>query len=359
MKIILLGAANNIHLIKIANNLVRHNDVTIITLPNHNKIIHNINSKIKIYELKYSGLIGYFLNKGNLIKIIKNINPNIINIHYASGYGFLSSFVKEYLKILTMWGSDIYFFPKRNLIFKWILKRNLNSCDYLISTSHCMAQEASLYTNKVIEVIPFGVNTKLFYPNEQKNLDVPIIIGSIKNFKKIYGVKYLIEGFAEALQMVDDPLRKSLELHLYGKGKDEKYLKKLTTKFKIENKVKFKGYVANEKLPDIINSFSIFCISSIWESFGVSLLEGMSCGKPLIATNVPGFNEITKNISHICTIPTKDSGSIRDSIIHLLQNQALWKDIGNESRNRILNFYDEELCNKKLEHFFEKLIIHN
>jgi hypothetical protein len=56
---------------------------------------------------------------------------------------------------VSVWGADVYDFPKQNSLFKYLLKYILSKANFICSTSYCMKKETLLYTNKAITVTPF------------------------------------------------------------------------------------------------------------------------------------------------------------------------------------------------------------
>ena len=77
-----------------------------------------INKNIHQHQLKYKGGVGYYLNAKELRKLKKEISPDIINVHYASGYGTLARKSKLCPILLSVWGSDVYDFPNKSFVNK-------------------------------------------------------------------------------------------------------------------------------------------------------------------------------------------------------------------------------------------------
>ncbi|MBR6245817.1 MAG: glycosyltransferase, partial [Bacteroidales bacterium] len=75
-----------------------------------------------------------------------------------------------------------------------------------------------------------------------------------------------------------------------GSGPLRKSLKKLLASEHLRRRVSLEGYLSEDKLPSYYGACDIFVLSSIMktEAFGIVQIEAMSCGKPVVATNIPG-----------------------------------------------------------------------
>ena len=152
MKVLFLSAIENTHTIRWVNALVHKGlEVTLVGMKNSNNEKNKslIDSKVKIVYLPIKGKLGYYLNRFFINKIVEKESPDIINVHYASGFGTLGRFIKFENKLLNVWGSDVYDFPKQSKIKKQILIKNLNSYKAIASTSYCMAKETEQYLLKI------------------------------------------------------------------------------------------------------------------------------------------------------------------------------------------------------------------
>ena len=119
MKIMFVSAANSTHTVRWVNALAeRGHEVYLVSNRGHEPKENALNSRVKLYLMKHSGGKGYYLNAGELRKIAKRINPDVINVHYASGYGTLARKARLPKYILSVWGSDVYDFPNKSFVNK-------------------------------------------------------------------------------------------------------------------------------------------------------------------------------------------------------------------------------------------------
>ncbi len=106
------------------------------------------------------------------------------------------------------------------------------------------------------------------------------IIKLIESFKNIENLKLVIVGKAK------------------GDGKEGWMYDEILSRPKelgIEEKVVFTGFVPDSKMPYLINGAEAFILPSLWEGFGIPVIEAMACGTPVIASNVSSLPEVIGN----------------------------------------------------------------
>ena len=344
MKVLFIAAANSIHTIRWINSLYEKGlEVVLVSLKDHRNKDNNINKNIKIIYLPISGNKGYYLNRFFINKIVKKENPDIINVHYASGYGTLGRFIKFENKLLNIWGSDVYDFPKQSKIKKQILIKNLNSYKAIASTSHCMAKEAGQYLlkNQRIYITPFGVDIEKFKNLNLEKRDNKIIIGIVKTLESKYGIEYLIRAIKELEKIIEKEIFEKVEVKIYGKGRLREKLENLTKELKIEGKIKFKGFILNSEVPKVINEMDIFVVPSILdsESFGVAAVEAMACEVPVIVSDADGLKEVVIDNKTGFIVPKKDYKAIAEKLKELITDKDLRQNFGKSGRRRVIELY--------------------
>lgn len=271
---------------------------------------------------------------------IKEFKPDILHAHYASSYGLLGALSNFHPYVISVWGSDVYDFPRVSFFHKQLLKYNLLKADYLLSTSCVMAQETQKYTDKHISVTPFGVDVDLFYKRIISDVeDKEIVIGNVKALTPKYGIDILIKAFKK---VVDDNLDKWVRLEIIGEGADKDNLKQLVVDLEIEDRVSFLGRIDNKLLPEYYNHFDIFVSTSVLdsESFGVVAVEAMACECPVVVSDADGFTEVVANQETGIIVPKRDVEATAKAIQKLIDNKDLRESMGKQGRKRVEELYD-------------------
>lgn len=340
LKIALLAPANSTHTIRWANGLNKKG-LKVIVISAHSKDTSNIefDKNVTLHILNYKAPLGYVLGVYELRKILKDFQPDLLNAHYATGYGLLANLSGFKPLLLSVWGSDIFNFPKKSFLHKWLLKNNLKNATAIASTSYVMADEVKkIYPHNKIFITPFGIDTSLFFPQNNNSNSDCLVIGTVKTLSHIYGIEYLIKAFALCLAKTTIPIK----LEITGSGKDLPKLIKLCENLKITDKVVFNGFIAHNKIPDILNKIDIFVALSLEESFGVAVLEANACGKPVVVSNAPGLSEVVIDGVTGFIVPKEDYKSSADAIMKLVQDHTLRYNMGRNALTNVLEHYTWE-----------------
>jgi glycosyltransferase involved in cell wall biosynthesis len=347
MKIMMLTCADSIHSVRWANAFVeKGHEVILVANKGHEEKADKLDSRVKTYYLPYCGAKGYYLNVHSLRKIWRKERPNVINVHYASGYGTLCRLAEIGPVILSVWGSDVYSFPKKSIFHKRLIIKNLNYADHIASTSKSMALQVRKLLNdefREITVTPFGVDVNKFSPNGCR-MDLGkgrFIIGIAKKLTYNYGIDVLIQAFKLFLEWWNQfgDVDKKPYLVICGEGPDKNEFVKMASDIGVDDSTRFVGYVPNGDLPAYLRAMDVVCLPSLNESFGVSAIEAMACGVPTITSDADGFVEVIDNKSTGCIVPKGDAVILSQALIKIYEDNDLRVCLGKNARDHVLAEY--------------------
>ncbi len=351
MKILLLADPSSVHTIKWANALVERGvKVFLFGLSTYDPVLYHPSVKIESFSTPgtIKGMINgsilksiYILKLPRLRKIIKSFKPDIVHSHYAASYGFLGALSGFHPFILSVWGIDVYIFPNVSIIHKSIIKHTLSKADTISSTSKAMAGEIQKLTDKFIQVIPFGVNIDLMRPEKIKPYfsDESIVIGTVKHLEYKYGYKYLFMAFSYLEKKYPEL---PLKLLVVGEGSMGGYLKELSKKLYIDDKVFFTGAVDHNLISNYHNMIDIEVYLSDFESFGVSVVEASACEKPVVVSDVGGLPEVVDDCITGFVVKTKDPKDAADAIEKLICDKQLRMSFGKAGREKVIRLFNWE-----------------
>lgn len=337
MKIILFAPGRSIHTHKWAMHYVEKGmDVKVITFKDHYCSTNAKSVETIVLPKVLPGKMSYLFNVISMKKLLKKYKPDILHAHFASSYGLIGSLAKNCKFFVSVWGTDIYKFPQKGKINEWIIRYTLDKADQICSTSHTMAEETKKYTTKNIEVIPFGVDIKKFRPiNKSKDREGNVIIGIVKSMADNYGISDLIFAFSKV-----NAKHKNTKLLIVGDGPKKRNYEQLVEDNNFKEVVTFTGRVPNDEVPNYINQMDIFVVPSREiESFGVSAVEAMACGVPVVVTDIGGLPEVVVHRKTGIVVPNNNNNKLSTAIDFLVENEEIRKDFGFEGVKHVHNKY--------------------
>lgn len=270
---------------------------------------------------------------------IRHFRPDFVHAHYACSYGLIGALANFHPYVLSVWGSDVYNYPRQGKLYRRLLTFSLRRADYVLSTSHCMARETNLYTDKSIDVTPFGVDMQLFAPVEGTQKPASFVVGNVKTLKACYGIDTLIQSFAIIHQRHPDT---DMRLLIAGTGPDREQLIALCETLGIRPFVDFLGYIPNRELPKLYAQFDVSVSLSREESFGVVAVEAMSCACPVVTSDAEGFCEVVDNGVTGYIVPKDNPEAAADAIERFITDPQLHAAMGAAARQRVAKLYDWE-----------------
>ena len=148
--------------------------------------VHVLDTKVDSKNASDAKKLDYLLHGKQLKALIDSIQPDIVHAHYLTSYGSMCAFSKVRPFWLSVWGADVYDFPKKSILHKWLVKYTLAKAAHVLSTSRAMAEETKKYTDKPIGITPFGVDMELFSPAKRTRAadDGRFVIGTVKTLAK-------------------------------------------------------------------------------------------------------------------------------------------------------------------------------
>lgn len=193
--------------------------------------------------------------------------------------------------------------------------------------------------------IPNGVDISSFNPgSENVQADAegperpPRRIVFVKRLNEQSGVTYLVQSMITIKERFPDA-----QLILVGDGPLREELERTVQANHLEGNVRFIGRVTNDSVPQYLRESDIYVLPSVpqgeaEETFSLSLIEAMACGKAVIATSIGGNKEILGNSKEIgVLVPPKDPDAIAMEVIRLLNDPARIKRMGENARNFVIS----------------------
>lgn len=312
--------------------------------------VHVLKTRVESKHASDLRKLDYLMHGRELIKLINEIDPDIVHAHYISSYGSMCAFsgIKPFW--LSVWGSDVYTFPQKSFLHKSLVKFALAKAAYLLSTSNAMAEETAKYTKKSIAITPFGVDMELFTPAKRtRGTDGRFIIGTVKGLEAKYGIDNILRSAAMIRDIRPDI---PLEVRIAGDGTQEEELKKLAKSLGLAETVSWLGRIPQEQAAMEWANMDVAVVPSVSESFGVSAVEAEACAVPIIISDIPGLMEATDPGNSSIVVQQNSSEQIAEKVIWLYDNPTKAREIGLRGRTFVLEKYEFNRCFEAVEQMY-------
>jgi len=297
---------------------------------------------------------------------------DIVHVHLAAPTAALAGFLYAKLKkppFVVSYHGDLVlnlgnFVRKFTTTFYNNLLHNriLSYADAIISPSKSYIKNSRFlwrYENKVVVISHGIVHTDFHVPYDKlecrKRIGLPLdaniilFVGWLSPHK---GPDILIRAMTKILYRVPDAVAVFM-----GTGESRGDLERLAKKLDIINHIRFMGYIKEKiKKALIYNSSDIFAFpSTMTESFGLSCLEAMECGLPIVASNIGGIPDQVVNGLNGLLVPPRDPEALAEAIICLFKNKEMKKRMSNEGKLRAQRYSWPRIAEKIEKLYFNLL----
>ena len=189
--------------------------------------------------------------------------------------------------------------------------------DCVVTVSEAVKKDIMKYdmvSEKKIVIIHNGVDASRFLNADGSDLRAEFVlkagapvIGSVGRLFIQKGQRYLIEALPILKNDFPD-----IRLIIAGDGPLLHELESLASRLGVKDNIIFAG--TRRDVPEIISLLDVFVFPSVWEGFGNALIEAMSAGKPVIASDIPPVKEITDSGACAIFVPPKDPPAIAEAV---------------------------------------------
>ena len=311
---------------------------------------------IKVFRFPFKRFSRYSTSV-EALKFILSSDFDILHIH---GIGFFSDaiplvkFRADKKVVLSTHGGIFHtqaMMSIKNIYFKTMVKIAGKFADRIIAVSEQDRKFMEKITDKKkIVVIRNGVDWKSLSKIERSgNGRTLLYVGRIAANKKIERILHMVQDLKGTLPNV----------FLYVVGEDWgelNELKLLTKRLDIAKNVKFTGSISKGRLRKIFSKSDMFLLASDYEGFGISVIEAMSAGIPVVVNDIDSMKEIVKNGINGFRVNFKNHAETSRIIAKALRNKKTMLKVGNSARN-YAKFFDWSRVIQDLERVYGELIV--
>lgn len=210
------------------------------------------------------------------------------------------------------------------------------------------------------QVVYNGVDTRLFNPRNSGGRILKDLVGvegkgivlTVCRLMEQKGLDYLLDS----IPLVDKELKGKAHFVLLGRGPMLEHLQSKARKLGVEEKISFLAERFSEKdLSALYAASDCFVLPSLWEPFGIVLVEAMATGKPVVGTAIGGIPEIIEHGKNGFLVQPRDARALAERISFVLQNRKTAKKLGAEGRRDVVRKFTWDQTAKSYEKFYAKL----
>lgn len=166
------------------------------------------------------------------------------------------------------------------------------------------------------------------------------VIGAIGRLSPVKGYQYLVEAFSMLCNEYKD-----LNLLMVGDGPEKENLKSLCRELKIAESVTFIPPIPDT--PKTLSIMDLFVSSSVQEGLGLSIVESLAAGRPVVASDVGGVSSIVKNDKTGMLVKPEDSQALASGISVILKDPGLRERLQKDGRRLVEeNFTIKKMVDK-------------
>lgn len=318
--------------------------------------VHRIAPAFKAFSQDVS--FSYFFR---LKKIIKNLVPDVINIHCPNPfvYPIVQALCPAKCKIVLLWHADIL---AKGLMYKLIKpfeSSALRRADRIFATSPLYVHPSSpIYKYKdKIDILPNGIieSNLLLRDGDKERIEeirqrygnkrLILFVGRHIPYK---GIDYLIKS--------EEYIKSDCYILIAGRGPQTEYLKSLVH----SDRIVFLGKVSDDDLRCYYYAADVFGFASInkAEAFGVALIEAMYCYCVPVTFHIEGSGVNWVSLKDVTgeEVPLYDVKSYAQAVDKVLSDDDLRKAYIKEARKRVVDNFTDAISVKIADGLFKKLL---
>ena len=276
-----------------------------------------------------NAIISYDYNSTELFEILKKENPHILKILDVSiatrpfmQITFRADYERTGDRALIEQYPEIW--KEENLARA---RREIELADYFLAPSR-VVKDSLIYcgaSEDRIKIVPYGADCSRFTYSERvvkKGAPLNLIFVGIVNHRK---------GIHHLLSVCRKLGSKKVNVNLVGEYDSDGNIYQT---YKNDDNIHFRGFIGHDTLSKMYQSADVFVFPTLGEGFGMVVIEAMSCGLPVIITNVAGGNDAITNGVDGFEIEVGNEDDLEDRIMWFYKNREQLPEMGKRAREK-------------------------
>jgi len=284
LRVLVLGDARSFHLVRYVKGLKEQDcEVVVASLEDNPAGTHALKRR------GWFGWLHYVLSSFEIRRLAKEMKPDIINPHFASGYGFavsLASIRTVAPVVLHLWGSDILRVPNKSVFHRRKTSFALGGADLVLADSEYLIGAAKkLNPIRHHAVIPWGLEQKFLETRDGEfTLSKPLRIIIPRSHEQVYNNIFLLRTLAPLI----NEKKIVLTVPSFGSIAD---LFQAEAGMLVDNAINYYDKLPRAEFISLMSGQDVYISASLSDSSPVSLIEAMGLGLIPVCGDIPGIRE--------------------------------------------------------------------
>ncbi|HSH50435.1 MAG TPA: glycosyltransferase family 4 protein [Bacteroidales bacterium] len=306
---------------------------------------------INVIVLNFGGELNPFtIFKLVRLFIKKNVDIILTNMEKETRLCGIAAKISSRGKLINRRGIDL---PIKNNFRNKITYNKLTEkiITNSLATKNSLLKNIDWLNENKIDVVYNGINTSDYSESNTKNLREELkinqeskIIGFVGRLSPQKGIEYLVEAYTKIAEVYKDTC-----LLIVGEGELKEYCVAEFRKLNLSDKVIFTGF--RKDIPNIMRTIDILVLPSLWEGFGIVLVEAMAAQKPCVASRISSIPEIVINGKTGILVDAKNSDALASALSTLLSDEVKRKEMGKNGQKLV----DEKFSISKMIQSYERI----
>jgi glycosyltransferase involved in cell wall biosynthesis len=322
-------------------------------------LTHDSGAPSKVQKLGYFAIAGFYVLRGTLAftKLHRSQKFDIVHVHWPFPHANFLRLLKGKNRpkvVLNFHGAELALARKFGFVRKNLAK-SAQMADAVVANSSHTANEVKRLTGyDNVEIKAYGcpvasAQTQKVTPEKATVLYVGRLI-------ERKGVEHLITAFELLRREID------AELIIVGNGFLKEKLEAQIKEARLENSAKILSDINNDELAKHYLSSTVFMLPAIVDSkgdtegLGVVLIEAMTFGLPVVASNVGGIPDVVLNEETGLLVPEKDPQAIKNALLRVLRDEELRNRLNAGAKKHIDDSFSWPAVTAKLDHLYQRLL---
>jgi len=288
------------------------------------------------------------------VDVVHQLNPVVFGVALGAGIRNVPLVMGP---IPPAWppGAEFQVTWKRRLIEAVrspMLRLQFSQATYVLPTSSVVLEQLGndVLPPRKARMLPYGVDHEVFCPAQDTGLPAEPTVLFLANLWRRKGIFTLLDAFETVSRVMPNA-----RLLIAGQGSDKDEVYATAARHPGGDRITLLGSVARPQVPEVLRNCTVFCLPSFGEPFGMSVLEAMSCGRAVVATNAGGLPDMVSPDGSILVQPG-DAAALGQALLKVLSDPQLAKSMGDANRQRTLEYFTWPAILDRLENIYSEVL---